>query len=276
MANYVTAAWSAWLATEEQRVRRTINPRTGKPRGSCPSTRESRARGVPSEFGQRVEPEAGVLMLNFVAIDFETANSYRGSPCAVGLVRVRNGVPVAERRWLMRPPEEVDHFDWIQHYGFTASPRTWWRTNLAGNNVLPKIVDFIGDDVVVAHNAGFDIGVIRYACAVDNIEWPAMRFLCTMVLARRALSLPSYRLPFVLDALGGSSKTTMILSRTLVRWWILFVDSRPEGVESLDALADSVGVCIGRMTSGIYLGSVATSGSGSRLVRPELNPRCGP
>ena len=38
--------------------------------------------------------------------------------------------------------------------------------------VLPAIVDYIGDDVVVAHNAGFDIGVIRYACAVDNIEWP--------------------------------------------------------------------------------------------------------
>ena len=36
-------------------------------------------------------------MLDFVAIDFETANSYRGSPCSVGLVRVRNGSPVAER-----------------------------------------------------------------------------------------------------------------------------------------------------------------------------------
>lgn len=50
-------------------------------------------------------------MLNYTAIDFETANSYRGSPCAVGLVRVRDGVSVAERRWLMRPPEEVDYFD---------------------------------------------------------------------------------------------------------------------------------------------------------------------
>ncbi len=55
-------------------------------------------------------------------------------------------------------------------------------------DVLPAIVDYIGDDVVVAHNAGFDIGVIRYACAVENIEWPALRFLCTLVTARRALS----------------------------------------------------------------------------------------
>jgi DNA polymerase III epsilon subunit-like protein len=142
-------------------------------------------------------------MLNYVAIDFETANSYRGSPCAVGLVRVRDGVSVAKHRWLIRPPEGVDYFDsfnvWI--HGITANmvadkPR--WK------EVLPNMVDFVGDDVVVAHNAGSDIGVIRYACAVDNIEWPEMRFLCTMVLARRALSLSSYRLPFVLDAVCGS------------------------------------------------------------------------
>ena len=32
-------------------------------------------------------------MLDYTALDFETANSYRGSPCAVGLVRVRDGQP---------------------------------------------------------------------------------------------------------------------------------------------------------------------------------------
>ena len=49
-------------------------------------------------------------MLDYTALDFETANSYRGSPCAVGLVRVRDGQPVAERTWLMRPPEVVADF----------------------------------------------------------------------------------------------------------------------------------------------------------------------
>ena len=29
--------------------------------------------------------------LDFTAIDFETANGFRGSPCAVGAVRVRVG-----------------------------------------------------------------------------------------------------------------------------------------------------------------------------------------
>jgi Exonuclease len=163
-------------------------------------------------------------MLNYVAIDFETANSYRGSPCAVGLVRVRNGVPVAERRWLMRPPEEVDHFDsfniWI--HGITedmvASEPRW-------KHFLPFIVDFIGDDVVVAHNAGFDIGVIRYACAVDNMNgrrcgssarWFSHAGRCHFLPTGCRLSLTRWAVP---------PTTTMTLWRTLVPWWILFVGS---------------------------------------------------
>lgn len=214
-------------------------------------------------------------MLDFVAIDFETANGYRGSPCAVGLVRVRDGISVAERRWLMRPPKQVDYFDgyntWI--HGITAE---MVATEPRWHDVLPKIVDFIGDDVVVAHNAGFDIGVIRYACAVDNIEWPAMRFLCTMVLARRALSLPSYRLPYVLESLGGlltDHHEPLADARAVVQ--VVQGLAASKGVESLEALAGSVGVCIGRMASGIYRGSVAT-GVGSGLVRPAVNPDADP
>jgi DNA polymerase III epsilon subunit-like protein len=214
-------------------------------------------------------------MLDFVAIDFETANAYRGSPCAVGLVRVRNGTSVAEHRWLMRPPEQVDYFDgyntWI--HGITAE---MVATEPRWHDVLPKIVDFIGDDVVVAHNAGFDVGVIRYACAVDNIEWPAMRFLCTMVLARRALSLPSYRLPYVLESLGGlleDHHEPLADARAVVQ--VVQGLAASKGVESLEALAGSVGVCIGRMASGIYRGSVAT-GVGSGLVRPAVNPDADP
>ena len=49
--------------------------------------------------------------LDFTAIDFETANGFRGSPCAVGLTKVRGGVVVEEASWLMRPPQNHDRFD---------------------------------------------------------------------------------------------------------------------------------------------------------------------
>jgi DNA polymerase III epsilon subunit-like protein len=206
-------------------------------------------------------------MLDFTAIDFETANSYRGSPCSVGLVRVRDGHIVERRHWLIRPPEGADWFDeWnIGIHGITAEmvagvPR--WK------DVLPAIVSFIGNDVVVAHNAGFDIGVIRYACAVDNIEWPELRFLCTLVVARRAMALPTYRLPFLAESLGFSlddhhdaladaSAVVEVIARLAER----------QNVADLAGLADSVGVSIGRMGSGIYRGSVAVQ-SGDRGFTP--------
>lgn len=217
-------------------------------------------------------------MLDYVAIDFETANSYRGSPCSVGLVRVRNGSPVAERHWLIRPPERVDYFDSFNTmiHGITEdmvadAPR--WR------DALPAIMDFIGDDVVVAHNAGFDTGVIRYACAVDNIEWPELRFLCTMVLARRALSLPSYTLPFVVDALDGSldeHHNALADARAVVD--VVSGLANLRSVVDLDALAQTVGVRVGAMRGGIYRGSVSIGvGSGlSRLSQAELNPDADP
>jgi DNA polymerase III epsilon subunit-like protein len=215
-------------------------------------------------------------MLDFTAIDFETANSYRGSPCAVGLIRYRNGQPVDERRWLIRPPEQVDYFDPFNTalHGINAetvkdAPR--W------NLVLPAIVDYIGDDIVVAHNAGFDIGVIRYACAVDNIDWPEMQFLCTLVLARRAKRLPSYRLPFVTDACGFEMTDHHDpLADARAVGGIVSALAREGGVSDLPALAAAHHICIGHMSSGIYKGSVSTLSGAGRLVRPDLNPDADP
>ncbi|KAB7742949.1 hypothetical protein GA707_14940 [Nostocoides sp. F2B08] len=215
-------------------------------------------------------------MLDFTAIDFETANSYRGSPCAVGLIRYRNGQPVDERRWLIRPPEQVDYFAPfnVALHGIDAdtvrgAPR--WQT------VLPAIVDYIGDDVVVAHNAGFDIGVIRYACAVDNIEWPEMRFLCTLVMSRRAIRLPSYRLPFVCEAVGfemGDHHDPLADARAAGR--IILALAELAGTDQLAEVAAAHHMSIGRMSSGIYIGSVATSGGGTGLTFPGVNPEADP
>ena len=44
------------------------------------------------------------MSVNFTAIDFETANSYRGSPCSVGLVKVRDGRIVDESSTMIHPP----------------------------------------------------------------------------------------------------------------------------------------------------------------------------
>lgn len=139
--------------------------------------------------------------MDFTAIDFETANGFRGSPCSVGLTKVRNGVVVDEGYWLMRPPAGHDHFDSrnITIHGITpddvaAAPRF--------AEVFPEVRDFIGSDALVAHNAAFDMGVIRSASEVSGLPAPAFDYACTVVLSRKNYSLPSYSLPFVAEAAG--------------------------------------------------------------------------
>ncbi|GAA1663113.1 DNA polymerase III subunit epsilon [Citricoccus zhacaiensis] len=134
------------------------------------------------------------MALDFTALDFETANGFRGSPCSVGLVRVRNGQPVERAYWLMRPPVGFDRFDArnVGIHGITAA-------QVAGAprfaDVFGDMADFIGSDPLVAHNAGFDIGVIESALEVSGRDIPRFDYACSLVMARRTYDLPSYALP---------------------------------------------------------------------------------
>jgi len=63
--------------------------------------------------------------------------------------------------------------------------------------VLPMFFEFARGAVLVAHNAGFDVGFLRAAAQRCDIPWPRPQVLCTVRLARRVLSreeAPSVRL----------------------------------------------------------------------------------
>lgn len=58
VANYVEAVWAAWLGADEQRLRRSIDPRTGKPPWIMPETLGSPVlTEFPQEFAQLVQAE---------------------------------------------------------------------------------------------------------------------------------------------------------------------------------------------------------------------------
>ena len=137
------------------------------------------------------------MSLSFCAIDFETANTFRGSPCAVGLVKVVDGQVVDTRRWLMRPPEGYDEFDAfnIMLHGITpemvrGEPRFAER--------LPEILAFADGLPFVAHNAAFDMGVIRDACDASDSPGPTASYACTLVFSRADVEPP-----VLLAALGS-------------------------------------------------------------------------
>lgn len=141
------------------------------------------------------------MPVDFTAIDFETANSSNASACSVGLVKVRDGRVVDRRGWLIRPPAGHDAFvEWnVRIHGIMASDvvdAPLWTEQ------LPDLLSFAGEDVLVAHNAGFDMGVIKGACAATFVDVPSFGYLCSLQVARKTYELASYRLPSVASAVG--------------------------------------------------------------------------
>lgn len=132
--------------------------------------------------------------MNFTAIDFETANGFRGSACAFGAAKIRDGKLAATHYTLLQPPVGFDRFDPrnVAIHGITAD-------DVAGApgfaEHFENLYDFIGDDVVVAHNAGFDIGVIESGLEVSDRPVPRMEFACTLSLSRKNYRLASHALP---------------------------------------------------------------------------------
>lgn len=139
--------------------------------------------------------------LDFVAISFETANDLMGSACAVGLVRIRDGVMVDRYSSFINYPRSLGGFDAAntELHGIIAK-------DLIGapmwNEVLPQIVKFVGDDYVVAHNTEFDMGIITEACEAAGVALPNLSYFCTRQLSKRAMpKLPKYRLVDMVEAL---------------------------------------------------------------------------
>lgn len=138
--------------------------------------------------------------ISFTAIDFETANNYRASVCAVGLTKVRAGKVVEQAEWLMKPLPGYEEFAAVNVsiHGITAAHVRGmpdWR------GIYGPMMDFIGGDALVAHNASFDRSVVAKANEACGIPMPEVDFHCTLTLARKHLELAHYTLSEVVAAL---------------------------------------------------------------------------
>lgn len=139
--------------------------------------------------------------MRWIAIDFETATARRDSACAVGLVVVENGAVVSEHEWLIRPPGNDYHVGNIAVHGIQPEDT---ENAPDFDDVWAQAVDLIDGRPFVAHNAGFDMAVLRACCEYWNVPVPHAEYVCTLQLSRKAWpGLDSHRLPAVFDRIGG-------------------------------------------------------------------------
>ena len=123
--------------------------------------------------------------VTFVVVDLETTG---GSPAdggitEIGAVKVRGGDVLAEFGTLVNPGIPIPAFV----ASLTGITDALVATAPALAGVLPGFLEFLGDGVLVAHNAPYDVGFLRGACGRLGYVWPDRVVVDTARLARVAL-----------------------------------------------------------------------------------------
>jgi DNA polymerase-3 subunit epsilon len=144
-------------------------------------------------------------MINFAAIDFETANGRRSSVCSVGVVIVRNAEIVETIYRLIRP---------IPNYyaGFCVAVHGLNHYDTADAPIFPDVWAEIAPKIaglpLVAHNSPFDEGCLRAVHEIYDMVYPEYSFYCTCRASRRRFgnSLPNHRLHTVARHCGFELK----------------------------------------------------------------------
>ncbi|MGY2077331.1 DEDD exonuclease domain-containing protein [Blastococcus sp. SYSU DS0828] len=143
---------------------------------------------APLRYQQVSIEEVGtpLAQVTFVVVDLETTG---GSPkdsaiTEIGAVRVRGGQVLGEFQTLVDPGHEIPPYISV----LTGITSTMVATAPRIGAVLPTFLEFARGAVLVAHNAPFDLGFLKAACAENGLVWPTAASVDTAVLARRLLS----------------------------------------------------------------------------------------
>lgn len=123
-------------------------------------------------------------MQDFVAIDFETANSERSSVCSVGVVVVREGEIVQKHYALIQPEPNYYSFHNTRVHGLSAKDT---ENAAVFSRVWEDIAPLIGDLPLVAHNSAFDESCLKAVFRVYQMDYPDYPFFDTLKMARKAL-----------------------------------------------------------------------------------------
>jgi DNA polymerase III subunit epsilon len=122
--------------------------------------------------------------MDFVAIDFETANESPLSACELGFALVRNYEVVETHSWLIRPVELRFNPYNTKIHGISAAdvaekPKfdfLW----------VEEIRKYIEGELVIAHNADFDLGVLKNLLHHYHLTYKNIEYACSIKLAKRA------------------------------------------------------------------------------------------
>src|ERR1019366_7357806 len=134
--------------------------------------------------------------MTITSLDFETANQSRVSICAAGIAVFEDGNLAEATHWLVRPPKGLGWF----LPEFTENCHGLTRFDVQDAPAFPAIAPELLErltraDIVIAHNAQFDLGALRATLDHFGLACPEFDYLCRYRVAKRIWpDLPDHQL----------------------------------------------------------------------------------
>ena len=183
-------------------MRYDLHPRRA---GARIALEDSTGHGRPVQLAL---DEIGVPLheVTFVVVDLETTG---GSPSSseiteIGAVKIRGGEVLGEFGTLVNPgvaiPPTITVLTGITTAMVLSAPPI--------TEVLPAFLEFSRGAVLVAHNAGFDVGFLKANAARMDLAWPRPAVVDTVKLARRVVTrdeVPNHRLASLAKLFGATT-----------------------------------------------------------------------
>lgn len=121
-------------------------------------------------------------MMNFAAIDFETATAARNSACSVAVVEVRDGQLYDSYYTLIQPP--ANRYNWFNTriHGITRED----TANVPGfADIWAELRTHLEGRIVVAHNSSFDMSVLRACLTESGLPAPMFSYCDTVKISQK-------------------------------------------------------------------------------------------
>ena len=139
-----------------------------------------------------------------VVLDFESTglNTGKARITEIGAVRLENGIVTDSFEMLVDPEETLER----KVTELTGITDAMLRGQPKAAEALPKLLAFIGNDPIAAHNANFDVSLLRAELKRIGLSWSGP-VIDTLAYARKLYpDLKSFRLGALCKHLGVSLK----------------------------------------------------------------------
>ena len=137
------------------------------------------------KYGDKEGVNMEKQLMNFTAIDFETATGKKYSACAVGIITVENGKIIDEYDSLIQPPDNEYLYYNTNVHGITENDTVYTPFF---PDVFPEIRKRLQGKTIVAHNESFDRSVLQKTMEYYDLDYSKLNISkpweCTLKIYR--------------------------------------------------------------------------------------------